>query len=246
MCKAPAKNLHNGRRSSLNYNYFKIDSTIRYWCNSGFTIRGSGQIKCLQRNGKAVWSAYAPTCVGMYIHDHSYLMYIMCHCFIGNRNTQSHSRSRSGSDSRSNSNSHTNRRGCSNHGVINGYVKVTYYKAYGASLAQYYCKKGWKLHGLNRRVCRVNGRWIGDTPKCIREICFTLVVHVMYFIMLVGQKVINCGNPGSPVNGGRHLSSTVKGSIVKFYCKENYRVVGCSKRLCTDKGWTGRLPTCIG
>ena len=89
LCKAPAKNLHNGRRSSLNYNYFKIGSTIRYWCNSGFAIQGSGQIKCVNRNGKAVWSAYAPTCVGMYIHDHSYLMYIMCHCFIENRNTQS-------------------------------------------------------------------------------------------------------------------------------------------------------------
>ncbi len=109
-----------------------------------------------------------------------------------------------------------------------------------------------------------DGNYTGVTNECVAETEDGLEKHRNAYVRLfvsqqiagcecdvfvnyiVGQNVINCGDPSSPVNGGRHLSSTVKGSIVKFYCKENYKLVGCSKRLCTDKGWTGRVPTCIG
>ena len=64
-CKAPTKIIQNGKRTSLNVNYFKIGSIVRYWCDSGYHIKGSKYLKCILRNSRAAWAGIRPTCVGM-------------------------------------------------------------------------------------------------------------------------------------------------------------------------------------
>ena len=72
-------------------------------------------------------------------------------------------------------------------------------------------------------------------------------------------SVVDCGDPGTPLNGnttgtfintgsadaGRVLSTTF-GSIVNHTCDEGYRLVGESQRECLSNGsWSAPLPTCL-
>ena len=62
-CTAPAKTIPNGKRSSFNINHFKIGSVVRYWCESGYAVKGGRYLKCVLRNGKGIWAGNIPTCV---------------------------------------------------------------------------------------------------------------------------------------------------------------------------------------
>ncbi len=77
-CKGPTKTIQNGKRTSQNTNYFKIDSTVRYWCYSGYVLRGNRRLKCILRNSRAMWAGTIPVCVGMYITVHH--NYEKCRC----------------------------------------------------------------------------------------------------------------------------------------------------------------------
>ena len=71
LCNAPSKTILNGKRSSLATEQFKIGSTVRYWCQSGYYIRGSRYLKCILRNGKAQWIGRPPICVGEFQNSNS-------------------------------------------------------------------------------------------------------------------------------------------------------------------------------
>ena len=63
--------------------------------------------------------------------------------------------------------------------------------------------------------------------------------------------VVQCGDPGTPSNGGRTITSQLVGGRVTYQCNGGYRLVGSQTRNCVGDGrggasWSGSLPTCEG
>ena len=57
---------------------------------------------------------------------------------------------------------------------------------------------------------------------------------------------IDCGDPGTPTNGQRSLSSTTYNSVVTYTCDASYALQGSSSRTCQSDGqWSGSLPECM-
>ena len=57
--------------------------------------------------------------------------------------------------------------------------------------------------------------------------------------------VIDCGDPGSPINGGRSLPATTYQSQVTYTCNNGYQLDGEATRQCQANGkWSGFLPSC--
>ena len=71
-------------------------------------------------------------------------------------------------------------------------------------------------------------------------------MYLHYYCILV-----DCGDPGTPTNGGRVLMpDTREGSTVTYNCNEGYRLEGPITRECvlpTDgiPEWTETIPQCI-
>ena len=57
----------------------------------------------------------------------------------------------------------------------------------------------------------------------------------------------DCGDPGTPANGQRSLSSTTYNSVVTYTCDVGYTLQGSNSRTCQSNGqWSGSVPQCIG
>ena len=57
---------------------------------------------------------------------------------------------------------------------------------------------------------------------------------------------VNCGDPGTPINGEHNLSSTTYNSVVTYTCDVGYRLQGVNSRTCQSNGqWNGSVPQCI-
>ena len=64
----------------------------------------------------------------------------------------------------------------------------------------------------------------------------------MLYIPHVG---IDCGDPGTPTNGRRSLSSTTYNSVVTYTCDVGYTLQGSNSRTCQSDGqWSGSVPQC--
>ena len=69
-----------------------------------------------------------------------------------------------------------------------------------------------------------------------------LLIDVCYHI-----DSVKCEDPGKPENSIRFLSSKSVNSIVKYKCKEGFRLTGSSYRVCQASGkWSGIAPRCLG
>ena len=56
---------------------------------------------------------------------------------------------------------------------------------------------------------------------------------------------VNCGDPGTPTNGQRSLSSTTNNSVVTYTCDVGYTLQGSNSRTCQSNGqWSGSVPQC--
>ncbi|XP_078381889.1 uncharacterized protein LOC144664619 isoform X9 [Oculina patagonica] len=56
---------------------------------------------------------------------------------------------------------------------------------------------------------------------------------------------VNCGNPGSPLNGQSLGSRYWTGESVSFICLSGYRLIGPASRMCLSSGsWSGIQPSC--
>lgn len=63
--------------------------------------------------------------------------------------------------------------------------------------------------------------------------------------MIFVDVVVNCGDPGTPRNGRREVSSTTFRSAVLYSCNDGFSLVGSELRVCTASGeWSGFIPTC--
>ena len=57
--------------------------------------------------------------------------------------------------------------------------------------------------------------------------------------------LVDCGDPGRPVNGIVNFSNTTKESIANYSCNEGYTLVGATKRICQSNGsWSDIMPSC--
>ena len=59
------------------------------------------------------------------------------------------------------------------------------------------------------------------------------------------STVVDCGDPGTPTNGQRSLSSTTYNSVVTYTCGVGYTLQGSNSRTCQSDGqWSGSVPQC--
>ena len=57
---------------------------------------------------------------------------------------------------------------------------------------------------------------------------------------------VDCGDPGTPTNGQRTLSSTTYTSVVTYTCDAVYTLQGSNTRTCQSNGeWSGSVPQCL-
>lgn len=57
--------------------------------------------------------------------------------------------------------------------------------------------------------------------------------------------VVDCDDPGTPLNGNRQLNTTTFASTVEYSCNDGYELVGTQQRTCGATGqWSGRVPIC--
>ena len=72
--------------------------------------------------------------------------------------------------------------------------------------------------------------------------CYYRAIDVMFYILHVA---ITCGDPGTPTNGQRSLSSTTYNSVVTYTCDVGYTLQGANSRTCQSDGqWSGTVPQC--
>ena len=65
------------------------------------------------------------------------------------------------------------------------------------------------------------------------------------FKYLFSTAVVDCGDPGTPTNGRRNLSSTTYNSVVNYTCDVGYTLQGSNSRTCLANGnWSGSVPQC--
>ena len=63
----------------------------------------------------------------------------------------------------------------------------------------------------------------------------------------IGSPDVDCGDPGTPTNGQRSLSSTTYNSVVTYTCDVGYTLQGSNSRTCQSDGqWSGSVPQCTG
>ena len=74
---------------------------------------------------------------------------------------------------------------------------------------------------------------------------YRLAVYAHYSLLLIQIPVVDCGDPGTPSNGERNVSSTTYNSVVTYTCDVGYRLQGSNNRTCQSNGqWSGSVPQC--
>ena len=69
-------------------------------------------------------------------------------------------------------------------------------------------------------------------------------MHLVLFLLI---PAVGCGDPGTPANGQRSLSSTTYNSVVTYTCDVGYTLQGSNSRTCQSDGqWSGSVPQCNG
>lgn len=66
-----------------------------------------------------------------------------------------------------------------------------------------------------------------------------------YFIEIL---VVDCGDPGNPYGGYRHIATDTKyESTVTYTCKPDHHLDGDDSQVCQGDGlWSGSKPVCLG
>lgn len=95
------------------------------------------------------------------------------------------------------------------------------------SVARYSCRSGYVLVGVEVITCLAIGRWSSGPPRC---------------------DPIDCGDPGTPLNGKLQLTAQTKlNSVVRYSCNVGYVLMGAIERICQAGGtWSASLPSCEG
>ncbi|MEJ1270030.1 putative gene 29427 [Cricetulus griseus] len=85
------------------------------------------------------------------------------------------------------------------------------------------CNDGYILKGSNWSQCLEDHTWAPSLPICRNR---------------------DCGPPGVPSHGYFEGESFTAGSVVTYYCRDGYHLVGTQKLQCIDGEWSSSYPTC--
>ena len=90
----------------------------------------------------------------------------------------------------------------------------------------YYCNKGYKIQGVNRRTCTSAKVWDSESPACVR---------------------VECPLPGNITNGEILINSFPPKykDIATYSCYEGFELNGTAEISCTSSGtWSASPPVC--
>ena len=94
----------------------------------------------------------------------------------------------------------------------------------GNRVATYSCDEGFVLNGDSTRQCMDNQQWTGNDPTC---------------------WPVNCGDPGTPINGFHNGGSYSLDTRVVYNCQNGYVLRGSQTLTCMETGeWSDPVPTC--
>ena len=72
-----------------------------------------------------------------------------------------------------------------------------------------------------------------------------LMLLLLQLVQFSSSPAIDCGDPGTPTNGQRSLSSTTYNSVVTYTCDVGYTLQGSNSRTCQSDGqWSGSVAQC--
>ena len=69
-----------------------------------------------------------------------------------------------------------------------------------------------------------------------------------YLLLSLPNLVVDCGDPGDPYGGYRHLATDTKYQAkVTYTCKADHHLEGDESQTCQADGqWSGTKPVCLG
>ncbi|KAF7487688.1 Sushi, von Willebrand factor type A, EGF and pentraxin domain-containing protein 1 [Sarcoptes scabiei] len=92
------------------------------------------------------------------------------------------------------------------------------------NIITYKCAAGCRLDGSSTRLCRTNGFWDGEAPKC---------------------SFVDCGPLESIPNGKVSFIHTYFNASARYSCQNNYALIGAETRYCLGNGsWSHPEPKC--
>ncbi|KAF5269827.1 hypothetical protein FQR65_LT05873 [Abscondita terminalis] len=254
-CLSPPAIDHARHNALPEQSTFDLDSTLQYYCHTGYVTNGFPRAKCLAIDGQASWYGPDISCEprscgppndiphGWHAGEcYTYACRISYHCGEGFELVG------------------RNERFCQADGtwspkelptcvlkeifclwfpftVITAvqcpppenprHGKAIYTSCSYNSVVSYECKYGYTLVGETTRRCGADKKWSGSQPVC---------------------KEINCGHPGRLWNGWLENieAGTGLGASIIFRCHEGMRLDGNSSTVCQIDGkWRYPLPKCL-
>ncbi|KAL1513275.1 hypothetical protein ABEB36_002702 [Hypothenemus hampei] len=242
-CLSPPTIDHARHNALPEQTTFDLNSTLQYYCHTGYATNGFSRAKCLEISGQASWfgpdilcepkSCGVPTEIAHGWHAgecYTYGCRIMYHCaedyeLVGRGD-----------------------RLCQSDGTWTPkdlptcvlvtsvqcpppenprHGKAIYTSCSYNSVVRYECKYGYTLVGESTRKCGADRKWSGVQPVC---------------------KEINCGHPGRLWNGWLENieGGTGLGASIIFRCHEGMLLEGNSSSVCQIDGkWRYPLPRCL-
>ena len=67
---------------------------------------------------------------------------------------------------------------------------------------------------------------------------------LLFLSLFIPVPVVDCGDPGTPENAQRTLSSTTYNSVVSYRCDIGYTISAFTRTCQSDGQWSGSLPQC--
>ncbi|KAK7100185.1 sushi, von Willebrand factor type A, EGF and pentraxin domain-containing protein 1-like isoform X2 [Littorina saxatilis] len=208
-------------------------SSIRYECNTGYTVVGASQRGCTETGE---WEGDAPVCEiiscpqpeeildGMIIGTElTFGSSIRYECITGYTLVG------------------TSQRGCTETGQWEGRAPVCEIvhcprpevipngQVIGRDFTfnnriQYECNTGYTLLGVSQRECSADGEWADEAPVC---------------------QLVSCPQPENILNGAVIGTDFTYGSSIEYVCDRGYTLIGFSQRQCIENGeWDVGAPSC--
>ena len=222
----------NGQQISQN---FTFNSTVSYRCDPGYTLTGSATITCLSTG---FWDNIAPSCPpidcgnpgvpinGQIITENSffYNSTVMYECDFGYSILGQSSITCLSNGTWDNSIPMCLIINCSDPGNPINSIQINGGNFSYNSTVSYSCELGYNLTGADTLTCLATGSWDAPVPLC---------------------HPVNCGNPGTPINGARNGNLYTYNSNISYQCDSGYSLFGSLILICLPNGsWNGSVPLC--
>ena len=93
------------------------------------------------------------------------------------------------------------------------------------SVSNYSCVEGYRLAGVDQRICLQSSSWSSTVPTCV------VITH--------------CSRPRTPVFGISFYNNYTVGSVVEYDCVNGYDLIGSNTTTCLPSGeWSAEAPSC--